>query len=39
MSNKDKFIESPKVAVLSAFPLFVLDYFGCEKLKSKLESE
>jgi len=31
--------QCPKVAVLSAFPLFVLDYFGCEKLKSKLESE
>jgi len=27
----------PKVAVLSAIPLFVLDYFGCEKLRKKLE--
>lgn len=29
----------PKVAVLSAFPLFVLDYFGCEKLRKKLQSK
>lgn len=27
-----------KVAVLSAFPLFVLDYYGCERLRQKLES-
>lgn len=27
----------PKVAVLSAFPLYVLDFFGCERLKKKLE--
>lgn len=26
-----------KVAVLSAFPLFILDYYGCERLKQKLE--
>ncbi len=26
----------PEVAVLSAFPLFVLDYFGVEKLISML---
>lgn len=29
--------ECAKVAVLSAFPLFVLDYYGCERLKQKLE--
>lgn len=29
--------ECPKVAVLSAFPLFILDYYGCERLKQKLE--
>ncbi len=28
--------DCPKVAVLSAFPLFVLDYYGCEALKQKL---
>lgn len=28
----------PEVAVLSAFPLFVLDYFGCERLKQKLQN-
>lgn len=27
----------PEVAVLSAFPLYVLDYFGCERTKQKLE--
>lgn len=27
----------PEVAVLSAFPLYVLDYFGCERAKQKLE--
>lgn len=27
----------PKVAVLSAFPLYVLDYYGAEKLKKILE--
>ncbi len=26
----------PEVAVLSAFPLYVLDYFGCEKILKKL---
>ena len=26
----------PKVAVLSAFPIFILDFFGCEKTKEKL---
>lgn len=26
----------PKVAVLSAFPIYVLDYYGVEKLKKKL---
>ena len=26
----------PKVAVLSAFPLYVLDYYGCERTKQKL---
>ena len=29
----------PRVAVLSAFPIFVLDYYGCERLKQELESE
>lgn len=28
----------PKVAVLSAFPLYALDYFGCEMIKEKLKS-
>lgn len=28
--------ECPIVAVLSAFPMFVLDFFGCEKTKEKL---
>lgn len=34
----EKYIKQdcPKVAVLSAFPLFVLDYYGCEKLKDIL---
>ena len=27
----------PKVAVLSAFPIYVLDYYGAETLKKKLE--
>lgn len=27
----------PEVAVLSAFPLYVLDYFGCDKTKAKLK--
>ena len=27
----------PKVAVLSAFPVYVLDYFGADTLKEKLE--
>lgn len=27
----------PRVAVLSAFPLFVLDYYGCTELKKRLE--
>ena len=27
----------PKVAVLSAFPIYVLDYYGVETLKNKLE--
>ena len=27
----------PMVAVLSAFPIYVLDYFGVETLKKKLE--
>lgn len=26
----------PEVAVLSAFPLYVLDYFGCERTIEKL---
>lgn len=26
----------PEVAVLSAFPLYVLDYFGCDKIRKKL---
>lgn len=26
----------PKVAVLSALPMFILDFFGCEKTKEKL---
>lgn len=29
----------PEVAVLSAFPLYVLDYYGCEKAKEKLLSK
>lgn len=29
--------DCPKVAVLSAFPLFVLDYYGCETTKEKLK--
>lgn len=28
----------PEVAVLSAFPLYVLDYFGCERTITKLNS-
>lgn len=28
----------PEVAVLSAFPLYVLDYFGCERTIAKLNS-
>lgn len=28
---------SPEVAVLSAFPLYVLDYYGCDALRSKLD--
>ncbi len=34
----EKYIQQscPKVAVLSAFPLFLLDYFGCEGIKKKL---
>lgn len=37
----EKYIDHkcPKVAVLSAFPLFVLDYFGCEQLRKKLVKE
>lgn len=27
----------PQVAVLSAFPLYVLDYYGCDKIVEKLE--
>lgn len=27
----------PEVAVLSAFPLYVLDYYGCDALRSKLD--
>ena len=27
----------PKVAVLSAFPIYILDYYGTEKLKQKLK--
>ena len=27
----------PKVAVLSAFPVYVLDYYGADALKEKLE--
>lgn len=27
----------PRVAVLSAFPLFVLDYYGCTEIKKRLE--
>ena len=27
----------PKVAVLSAFPIYVLDYYGVETLKKKLK--
>ncbi len=27
----------PRVAVLSALPIFVLDYYGCERLKQELE--
>ncbi len=35
----EKYIKQqcPKVAVLSAFPLYVLDYYGAEKLKKILE--
>jgi hypothetical protein len=29
--------DCPKVAVLSAFPMFVLDFYGCEKTKAKLQ--
>lgn len=29
----------PEVAVLSAFPLYVLDYFGCDKIKAYLRAE
>lgn len=29
----------PKVAVLSAFPLYVLDYYGCDNTKEKLEKQ
>lgn len=29
----------PQVAVLSAFPFFVLDYYGCQKLKNILEEK
>lgn len=29
----------PKVAVLSAFPLYVLDYFGCDKTNDRLKEE
>lgn len=29
----------PKVAVLSALPMYVLDYYGIEKLKNKIEIE
>ena len=32
-SQKEKYIDSNKVAVLSAFPLFLLDYHGVNKLK------
>ncbi len=34
----DKYINKrcPEVAVLSAFPLYVLDYYGCDKLKTLL---
>ncbi len=31
--------QCPHVAVLSAFPLFVLDYYGCLRLKKKLGLE
>lgn len=29
----------PEVAVLSAFPLYVLDYYGCDRTKQKLQPE
>lgn len=29
----------PRVAVLSALPIFVLDYYGCERLKNELKYE
>lgn len=29
----------PKVAVLSAFPLYVLDYYGVDSMKKLLEGE
>ena len=29
----------PEVAVLSAFPLYVLDYYGCDKTMQKLQPE
>lgn len=29
--------DCPEVAILSAFPLYVLDYYGCDRIKQKLE--
>lgn len=29
----------PEVAVLSAFPIYVLDYFGAEGMKKKMEEQ
>lgn len=31
--------DCPSVAVLSSLPLYVLDYFGCEKLKARLRDK
>lgn len=37
--QKDKHIDQacPHVSVLSAFPIYVLDYYGCERLHEKLK--
>lgn len=34
--NKHINQKCPQVAVLSAFPIYVLDYYGCERLQKKL---